>query len=254
MNETEKEDKLIIANIIKKAEKTYNQDILTYSNFLDPRLLKLCKIELKKRNLPFSILAPTEETEKVLLIFLPTYLKIENIDISEYISCIRIYIKKEQKLQHKDYMGAIYNSGVKQSSIGDIIVCEDGAIIMCTHQIAEYFKYNLTKVGNIDIRVEIEKITNCTFPKREYIDLNIIASSTRIDSIVSEISKISRSKACEKILSGEVFLNYEKVKSKSIEISSEDILSIKGIGKFKISSNISQNKKGNTVLNIKKYN
>ncbi|MEG0221632.1 MAG: YlmH/Sll1252 family protein [Clostridia bacterium] len=253
MNETEKEDKLIIANIIKKAEKTYNLDILTYSNFLDPRQLKMCKIELKKRNLPFAILAPTEETEKVIMLFLPTYLKIQNIDISEYISCIRIYIKKDQKLQHKDYMGAIYNSGVKQSSIGDIIVCEDGAIIMCTHQIAEYFKYNLTKVGSIDIRVEIEKITNCTFPKREYIDLNIIASAARIDCIVGEIAKISRSKACEKITSGEVFLNYEKVKSKSIEISSGDIISVKGTGKFKISS-ISQNKKGSSVINIKKYN
>ena len=248
------EDKLLIDNTVKKAKKTQERDIITYTNFLDPRELNLVIKELIKQKYKYQIIRVNEEVEKCIIMFLPTYLKLEYIDMNEYISCIKISIKKGQKLKHKDYMGAIYNMGVKREYIGDIFVYEDNsACIFCTPKIAEYFKYNLINVGKYEVQVDIKKIEEIEMPKKLFEKFEIIVPSNRLDNIVTEIIKISRNKAIEKIAAKEVFVNYEENTNKSLTLKEKDIISIRGTGKYKVDSFLGETKKGNQIISIKKY-
>lgn len=250
----EVEDKLLIANIVKKAEKTYNKNIITNTNFLDPRQFKLIEHELKKLGYKYDVIKLNDDIEKVILLFLPSYLTIKDIDINEYISCIKIDIKKGQKLYHKDYMGAIYNIGIKKEYIGDIFVYEDNsACIFCTPKIAEYFKYNLIKIGKYEVEINIKKVEEIELPKHLYQVIEIKIPSNRIDNFASEVSKISRNKIANKISDGEIFLNYSEVLDKSISLNEKDIFSIRGIGKFKVDKYIGITKKGNLIFQVKKY-
>lgn len=75
----------------------------------------------------------------------------------------------------------------------------------------------------------------------------------RLDNVVSEIVKTSRSKG-ESILKQEkVFIN-SKVEIKGTKIVKErDIIAIRGNGKFIIDEIAINNKKGKTIVIIKKY-
>lgn len=248
------DDKILISNIIEKAKTTYMKDIITNTNFLDIRQLKLAEYNLNKNKYRYEIIKINEEMEKVIILFLPTYFCLEDININDYMSCIKISIKKGQKLTHRDYMGAIYNLGIKRDFIGDILLYDDNsACVFCIPKIAEYLKYNLYKIGKYEVNVDILKLEEIEIPKHMYREIEINVKSNRLDSVTSEVTKISRNKMIEKILSKQVFVNCEQTCDKSYLLKEGDIFSIKGVGKFKVGKNIGISKKGNLIYIIKEY-
>jgi len=248
------DDKILIANVLKKAENTYSKDIINSTFFLDARQLRIIDAELRKKKYKYNIIRLNEEIEKVIIIFLPTYLSLEDIELNNYISCIKINIKKGQVLKHKDYMGAIYNSGVKKECIGDIFVYDDfSACVFCMPNIAEYLKYNLFKIGRYEVNIDIIRIEEIELPKHLYTTIKISVPSNRVDNIASEVSKISRNKIVEKINEKEVFVNCELARDKSLLLKENDVFSIRGVGKFKVNKFIRNSKKGALIYEIKKY-
>ena len=247
-------DKILVANILQKAETSYSKDIVTSTAFLDIRQLNLVEIALKKNNYKYNVIRVNEEIEKCIIIFLPTYISLDNLNLNDYISCIKINIKKGQKLQHRDYMGAIYSMGIKKECIGDIFVYEDfSACVFCMPNIAEYLKYNLYKIGRYDVEIEIINIGDVKLPSHIFETIEISVPSNRLDNIASESSKISRTKIVDKISEKEIFVNYEVAKDKSQTLNEKDIFSIRGVGKFKIDKYIGKSKKGNLIFEVKKY-
>lgn len=247
-------DKILVANVMSKAKISYTRNIVTSTNFIDIRQLKLVEYNLKKEKYKYEIIRINEEAEKALIIFLPTYLSLDDINLNEYISCIKINIKKGQMLSHRDYMGGIYNLGIKREFIGEIFVYSDySACVFCTPKIAEYLKYNLFRIGRYEVQLDLLNIEEVEIPKRMYKVIEINVASNRLDIIASEATRISRNKMVEKIISKEVFVNYEQVNDKSFLLNEQDIFSVKGIGKFKIYKFIGTSKKGNLIIEIRKY-
>ena len=147
INIKDKEDKIMVSKVLEMANTSYMKDILKYTNFLDPRERMLCEEVLNKAKIKYEEIFPFSDAEKAIIAFLPSYLEKEYLDLNEIYGCIKIGIKAQQKLSHKDYMGAIYNLGIARENIGDIFVIENGAYIFCTLKVLDYFLYNVDKVG-----------------------------------------------------------------------------------------------------------
>ena len=75
----------------------------------------------------------------------------------------------------------------------------------------------------------------------------------RLDNIVSELSKTSRTKAEEIIRQERVILNYETITKDSKLVKTGDKLTIRGKGKFVVKEQIGNTKKGRFILKIAKY-
>ena len=71
--------------------------------------------------------------------------------------------------------------------------------------------------------------------------------------IVSEVVKTSRSKAIEIINSERVFINSELATKNSKILKADDMITIRGKGRFKIKGILNSTKKGNLVVEIEKY-
>ena len=69
--------------------------------------------------------------------------------------------------------------------------------------------------------------------EREYQKIEIIVSSNRIDTIISNICHIGRNNINDMIKNKEIMLNYDYLKNTSYKLKNDDIFSIKKIGKFK---------------------
>ena len=100
----------------------------------------------------------------------------------------------------------------------------------------EIVNYNLLKKSNIK------------FEERK-----IIVSSLRLDNIISEIVGLSRVKAKELIEEGKVFVNNKNEFKISKLIQVNDIINIRGKGKYIFEKIESKTKKDNLILLIKKY-
>lgn len=258
MNTAENE-KLIIAKLDDKIRncKTKNKIVNTeFLNLYQKQIIQKRLNELKIKNYIFR--GGFEEAESMVLILYPEKLDKEIVEknLDNIINAIKIELPNELngKYKHGDYLSTLMRLGLIRERIGDIIVYEDEAYIIVLKENAEYIKNSLMeftkfKKAKIDI-IKLEEI-NSKEPEMQEIDIH--TNSMRLDSIVSEIAKCSRSKADELIKNERVSINckYEYKSSKQVNVG--DVIIVRGSGKH-IINDVRQNPKTKRlIINLKKY-
>lgn len=194
--------------------------------------------------------------EKIVLVFGNEDISY-NLNMDEYICCLKINSNAAiEKLQHKDYMGAIYSLGVKREKIGDIFVCNGCGYVMCIPSIKDYILLNLITVGKEKVSINEIDISSEEFMNISinFVSKEIIIPSLRLDTVISKIYNVSRNEVKQKIQSGDVFVNYIRAIKPNQILKQMDIVSVRGYGKFGVGKTLRQTKNTNIVVNILKYN
>ena len=159
-------------------------------------------------------------------------------------------LSKFRVLGHKDYLGALMSLGIKREKLSDLIVKGDRCYFTTFEDITKIIFNELKTVGNNPVEVEFSKEEELEV---EFEDVLLTISSERIDSLVAGITKLSRELAVKNIERGEIAVNYEIQKDKSFKLKENDIISIKGYGKFKYSELKGSTKKEKLKIEIKKF-
>ncbi len=233
-----------IENYIELAEKI---DSVVYSNQFFPMVqLK----NLKSNNLKFSLKGLNEEAEKKLLAVYPKDFE------EDYINFPIKFFKIEKKskfinLEHKHYLGNILSLGIKREVLGDLLVKDGICYGIILENMFEFLKENITKINSSP--VEISEISEDEIPKTEFQSLNITLASLRLDSLLAELTNLSRTLSVSYIDLGNVQVNYEVVREKNFKISIGDVIIIKKYGKFKVEEENGLTKKDKIKLIVKKY-
>ena len=233
-----------IENYIKLAEKT---DSVIYSNQFFP-ISQLNN--LKYSGLKFSFKGLNEDCEKKLLAVYPKYFTEDYLYFP--VKYFKI-IKKSKfiKLEHKHYLGNILSLGIKREIMGDLVVKDEMCYGIIMENMFSFLEENLTKINSSP--VEILEIEENEIPKSEFQVLNITLSSLRIDSLVAELTNLSRNLSVQHIDLGNVQINYEVEREKDRKIEIGDVIIIKKYGKFKIEEENGLTKKNKNKLIVKKY-
>jgi RNA-binding protein YlmH len=159
---------------------------------------------------------------------------------------------KFTKLEHRDYLGAMMSLGVKREKIGDFVIQGNSCYVAICEDIYEYIINNLTAIGKCPCEI-VEELDFCGLPSIEYKDETIIATSQRLDCIVSSLTNLSRSKAILLINGGKVLLNYEEIVEKDKVVQLGSTITIRGFGKYRIVDIAGNSNSGRLKINVKKY-
>lgn len=158
------------------------------------------------------------------------------------------------KYAHRNYLGGIVKLGLKREKVGDILVFNNGADIITFVDFANTLKTelgSLTRFQNSKIIVdEISKIRKQEIKIEE---VKIIVPSLRLDNIVSDLAKTSRSKAVQIMEAQRVFVNGKNEIKASKQIKQNDIITIRGKGRFIIKEFTGTTRSGRTVILVEKY-
>lgn len=192
-----------------------------------------------------------EDAERVMFISYPDFL--EECPLDEIISAIVITGRDIGSLSHRDFLGSIMGLGIKREKIGDIIVLEDKAVVFSSSDIARYINDNLTKIGNCGINTEIKEVEKITVPDKKTETLSGTVQSIRLDSVLSVALKTSRSKVVQLIQSEKVQVNWKIIADASYQMKKEDVFSVRGFGRFNLSSINGTTKKGRISITVQKY-
>ena len=84
-------------------------------------------------------------------------------------------------------------------------------------------------------------------------EVKIIVPSLRLDNIVSDLARTSRSKASEIIAQERVFVNGQNETKQSKQIKQGDVITIRGKGRFVIKEFTGTTRSGRTVVLVEKY-
>lgn len=225
-----------------------NKNIITFTNFLTPTEKQ--KIIINLNNTKVIFFGGKENSERVRAFFVPEY--IEEVNYSEYI----IVLKAEfsfKKLSHRDFLGALLSLGIDRKCIGDILVFEKEAYFFVTKDISKFIITNLTKVGNVGIKISQVNFDEVPNLEPKFKEINFTVSSLRLDSIVAGAIKESREKASGYIKNRLVLLNYIECMDASKELKENDIFSVKGYGKFILSEIGGKSRRDKVFVKVNKY-
>lgn len=160
--------------------------------------------------------------------------------------------KFADSLSHRDFLGGLMNLGIKREMLGDIIVYDNCGYLLCLEQISDYIINNLTRVRhtNVDVK-EIEALPENIIKEPEPVEL--VVSSLRLDVLVSAVYKLSRNNTSKLFSAGKIFVNSRLTENTSYQIKENDIISVRGFGRFTFLKQLRTTKKDRVVIEVKKY-
>lgn len=258
------EDKLLISKVLDKIQFTKTKNQVQFTDFLDGYQQKIIKQLLEQiREIPFVFSGGYQDSERKMLFLFPQKLQelIENLDnqnsvVEETIKVIEVTLPNDLKgsYQHRDYLSAFMKLGMKREKMGDILVREDGADIIVQVDIASYLADHLAELTRFQkSNILLKSISKLIIVQVQKELMTILVSQLRLDSVISELLHLSRTKTNEIILQDRVFVNYELKNKNATLLKENDIVTIRGKGKFQIGNIISETAKGKIRLQVEKY-
>jgi RNA-binding protein YlmH len=255
---TDADEKMLYAKALDRAsvaEKTYSP---CFSDFTDPYKAHRLASAFNGDTLKAVCFGGYDESERMMVGFFPEYSLPYGADIREYyklfpISTVEVAynVKYSRELTHRDFLGSVLGLGITREKIGDIIPENGRAVIYTMSDIADFICINLERVGHTSVNNRI--LQDYTPKPADVTEKRFTVPSMRIDAIISDAFNISRAKASALIKGEKVFLNWHCEVSTSKQVSEGDVVTLRGMGRVKISEVIGTTKKDRIIINTVIY-
>ena len=256
----DREDNLAFRHLLDLAKTAYNRDTSVFSDFLNVR--EVAVLKRQAADLPigrFFLFGGIDNAERVIACFPSSY--DEREDIRFPISCIEVKIKsvkfESNSLTHRDFLGAVLGLGIERRLIGDIYIISENnravkAFVFCNDKITDFLISELKQIGRHQV--------SCTSVSEN--EVNAVRSiedkygtvpSLRLDVIIGEALNLSRSKVKALIDGEKVAVNSASISSGHYQVMPNDIISVRGYGKFIFYESLGYTKKERIQIHLGKY-
>ena len=253
------EDKICLSQVLDKIEFSKTREKIENTDFLDMYQISLVENFLRKIKFEnYKLYGGYEESERKILIIYPEKYNESMLEknYSKMLKVVRVNLPEEEKgkYTHRNYLGGIVKLGLKREKVGDILVSDDGADIVVVDDFAEILKQELPNLTRFEkSEITIEEIKNIRKKEIKLEEIKIIVPSLRLDNIVSDLAKTSRNKAAQIINQERVFVNGQNETKLSKQIKLQDIITIRGKGRFVVKEFAGTTRSGRTIVVIEKY-
>lgn len=248
------DEKAFVDRALEWIERSAQQHELKRTDFLDPRQAQIVTM-LANRNPDVGIRLDGgyPEAERKRALIAPDYRDLEDEPIGVSVLSVSGPGQDRLDLDHGDFLGALLGLGIKRDRIGDIHVHDDYCHIVMMDEIADYLNIHLRQVHRLNVMTDILPIEELrsVIPKLEEISLTV--ASMRLDGIASDVYRISRSKIVDPIRAGRCRVNWKSEEDPSGQLKEGDVVSFKGLGRFKVLEVDGMTKKGRIRVKVGKF-
>ncbi|MBF4691638.1 YlmH family RNA-binding protein [Fusibacter ferrireducens] len=173
--------------------------------------------------------------ERVKFLITPDFLEPKTEQFS-FAALEFTFASKYYTVEHRDVLGALMGLGINRDRTGDILIFESCFIIFLESDLCDYVLMSFEKVGRASVKgclKEIAEIQEIERPVKETYDT---VKSLRLDAVIASFYNLSRSEAQKLVQSEKVKVNYRPIIATSYELSEGDLISVRGFGRFTLSS------------------
>lgn len=196
----------------------------------------------------YSLSGGYDSAERVMLGVLPDWCDEPIFPIQ----AITFTYRQCDSLSHRDFLGALMALGITRESVGDILIESGRAVAFVATDVSKFILTQIDKVGNVGVTLA----SGYTVPlpqSGQKQSLSATVASVRLDCVVAAICNMSRTQAAEKIADGFVSVNSVCVTKPTLNIKSQDKITVRQRGKFEIVTCDEFSKKGRIILKYNKY-
>lgn len=233
------------------AERAFNRGIYTNSEFLT----QAEQSELLKMRLPLKsvLYGGYADAERCIAVFGDeNELGYECAYPVKFIKIEPLQMKFADKLTHRDFLGSLMGLGLCREMLGDIIIKDNAAFLVCLDSVSEFIINQLDKVKHTSVKCsESDFIPIDVLPELKYQEF--IVSSERLDVLVSAVYNLSRNESQKRIEGETVFCDGLVTVSSSFVPKSGTLISVRGLGRFIFDGVLRQTKKNRNVIAVRIY-
>lgn len=259
----EKDTLLLEKRFVDLSRAAYQRDIAVYSDFLNLNeqniLHTLPKDKLFTRFVSFGGYGMAE---RQMAAFIPDalYLRYGKSELAPEEVCYPFCALKlsplnkkfAEDLTHRDYLGAVLNLGIDRCKTGDILVDGKIALIFVHRDLSDMVCSELTRVRHTSIRIEKIPVSEINYSP-EYEEIKGTVASVRLDSLLALAFSSSRTRLTGLIEGGKVYVNGRLITSNGYQPCEGDVVSVRGMGKFRFESIGGQTRKNRTMVVVFRY-
>lgn len=220
------------------------------TEFLDPRQAYILETLVRQESeLKFRFFGGYEEAERRRCLIFPEYYEPTQEDFEIDLFNVH-YPKKFTVLSHGKILGSLIGTGIRREFLGDIISDGENWQVFIAKEISSYVQLQLSKIGNVKVRLEELSYVDILIPKDGWTNENTTVSSLRLDNVISTVFNISRQRAKQLTETGKVKVNWAPTQRPDFVLDLLDIVSIRGFGRLQIQVIEGTTKKGKIRLEL----
>lgn len=247
------EDKLLLAKIWDKINAGMHKNIPVNTGFLSPRELEMTRY-LFGQQVGLCTFGGYADAERQMLVYLPDYLDAAALtDSDSPIACLRATFYEGDSPSHRDFLGALMGAGIARETVGDICVSKGSCDFFVTAEIADYVLQNFTGAGRTKMHLAKISFDQVYVPEPETNEIRDTVASLRVDSILSSGFRIGRSAAAQYITTGKVAIDGLPCEKPDRPVAQGVKISVRGLGKIRLTAVNGQTKKGRISVVIDRY-
>jgi len=202
------------------------------SDFLDLRQQELAQaVAVNGTAVSWHLDGGYQEAERKRLVVYPDW----EVASDSRIAFIRIIHKyKDQSAGHRDYLGAVLNLGLKREKLGDIVVQDSGAFMIADADLAGFICQHLSRVKQCSVLAEVISSEEFVFNPPGFTALQVSMASLRLDVAIAATFNLSRHDVDSIIETGNVKINHMETCKPSTPVKAGDLISVRGLGRFRL--------------------
>ncbi len=223
----------------------------SFSAFLDERQSELCRRLCASKKFERAILwGGYEGAERCMLCVYPPFEEITHEDFP--MKALAFSYRAQDRLSHRDILGALMSLGIKRDSVGDILVGEGKSFAFLRDAAAQTALMNVEKIGRTGVRVTEGFDPSCV-REPTTVEVTGFAASLRADCVLSIALGLSREKCAKLIKSTGIAVDHLTRYSPDTKLEEGCRFSVRGYGKFLFKSVDGVSKKDRIHITVCKF-
>jgi RNA-binding protein YlmH len=247
------EDRVLLAKVWDKINAGMRKGIPTSTCFLSLREQELCRY-LFGQTEGLTAFGGYEDAERKMLVYLPEYLDESFLQEEDApLVCLRANFYEGDSPTHRDFLGALLGAGIGRETVGDICVGSGSCDFFVTAEIAPYIAQNFLSAGRTKLRLQRIPLDQVSVPEPETKEIKDTLASLRLDSVISAGFRIGRSAAAQYVTAGKAAIDGLPCEKPDKAVGEGVKISVRGLGKIRLTTVNGQTKKGRISVVIHRY-
>ena len=249
------EERIVLARALDQLDRAESRSIPCATQFLSPAQRAALEPLLAAAGHPKHLFhGGYEGAERNICVFLPDWQEPEDWGAAEELAAIECtYPPTGADLSHRDLLGGLMGIGLTREKVGDILVGEKTAQVVCLKDAAPIILSQFNQAGRHRLRLREIPLADLAPAPAEVKPIRDTVATPRLDAVFSSGFSLSRGKAADLIQAGRVSVNHRECLKPDRLLGEGDVLTCRGLGKCVLKAVLGQSRKGRIMIEMERY-
>ena len=249
------DERIVLARALDQMDRAQNRSIPCATQFLSPAQRAALEPLLAACGHPRHLFhGGYEGAERTVCVFLPDWQEPEDWLAEDELAAVEAaYPPTGADLTHRDLLGGLMGIGLTREKVGDILVGDTAAQIVCLKEAAPIILSQFDQAGRYRLKLKEIPLSALSPVPAEVKLIHDTVSTLRLDAVLASGFSLARGKAADAITGGRVSLNHRECVKPDRTVAEGDVLTCRGLGKCVVKTVGGQSRKGRIIIEIERY-